>query len=307
MKIVITGGAGFIGSNLADAFLAAGHDVAVIDNLSSGHREQVPAGARFYEADIRGEEAARVIAEEKPDVLCHHAAQMNVRFSVENPVYDADVNVLGMVRMLEAARGAGTGLVLFSSSGGTVYGEVDVWPTPEGQATVPLCPYGVSKLTGEHYLEYYRSVHGMRYVALRYANVYGPRQDPHGEAGAVAIFSKLLLKGETGKIYGDGLQTRDYVFVGDVVRANLAAIATPAACGPINIGTGRETSVVELYDRIRRLVGSDIVARHVEAKDGEVRRNALDPARAQMVLGWKPTVTLDEGLAATVDFFRSRP
>ena len=278
MKIVITGGAGFIGSNLADAFLAAGHDVAVIDNLSSGHREQVPAGARFYEADIRGEEAARVIAEEKPDVLCHHAAQMNVRFSVENPVYDADVNVLGMVRMLEAARGAGTGLVLFSSSGGTVYGEVDVWPTPEGQATVPLCPYGVSKLTGEHYLEYYRSVHGMRYVALRYANVYGPRQDPHGEAGAVAIFSKLLLKGETGKIYGDGLQTRDYVFVGDVVRANLAAIATPAACGPINIGTGRETSVVELYDRIRRLVGSDIVARHVEAKDGEVRRNALYPA-----------------------------
>ncbi len=307
MKIVITGGAGFIGSHLADAFLAAGHDVVVIDNLSSGHREQIPAGARFHQVDIRSEEAARVVADEKPDVLCHHAAQMNVRYSVENPVYDADVNVLGLVRMLEAARAAGTGLVLFSSSGGTVYGEVDVWPTPEGQATVPLCPYGVSKLTGEHYLEYYRSVHGMRYVALRYSNVYGPRQDPHGEAGAVAIFSKLLLRGETGRIYGDGLQTRDYVFVGDVVRANLAAVATPAASGPINIGTGRETSVVELYDRIRRLVGSDIAPLHVDPKDGEVRRNVLDPARAQQVLGWKPSVTLDEGLAATVDFFRSRP
>lgn len=307
MKIVITGGAGFIGSHLADAFLAAGHDVAIIDNLSSGHREQIPAGARFHQADIRSEEAARVVADEKPDVLCHHAAQMNVRFSVENPVFDADVNVLGLVRMLEAARGAGTGLVLFSSSGGTVYGEVDVWPTPEGQATVPLCPYGVSKLTGEHYLEYYRSVHGMRYVALRYSNVYGPRQDPHGEAGAVAIFSKLLLKGETGRIYGDGLQTRDYIFVGDVVRANLAAVSTPAACGAINIGTGRETSVVELYDRIRRLVGSQIAPLHVDPKDGEVRRNVLDPSRAQRVLGWKPSVTLDEGLAATVDFFRSRP
>ncbi|MBI5506303.1 MAG: NAD-dependent epimerase/dehydratase family protein [Deltaproteobacteria bacterium] len=307
MKIVITGGAGFIGSHLADAFLAAGHDVAVIDNLSSGHREQVPAGARFHQADIRSEEAARVVIDEKPDVLCHHAAQMNVRYSVENPVYDAEVNVLGLVRMLEAARVAGTGLVLFSSSGGTVYGEVDVWPTPEGQATVPLCPYGVSKLTGEHYLEYYRSVHGIRYVALRYSNVYGPRQDPHGEAGAVAIFSKLLLRGETGKIYGDGLQTRDYLFVGDVVRANLAAVATPSACGAINIGTGRETNVVELYDRIRRLVGSQIPPMHVDPKDGEVRRNVLDPTRASQVLGWKPLVTLDEGLAATVDFFRSRP
>jgi len=307
MKIVITGGAGFIGSHLADAFLAAGHDVAVIDNLSSGHREQVPAGARFYQADIRSQEAARVIAEERPDVLCHHAAQMNVRFSVEDPIYDAEVNVLGMVRMLEAARAAGTGLVLFSSSGGTVYGDVEVLPTPEGQPTVPVCPYGVSKLTGEHYLEYYRSVHGMRYVALRYSNVYGPRQDPHGEAGAVAIFSKLLLGGKAGKIYGDGLATRDYVFVGDVVRANLAAVATTAACGPINIGTGRETNVVELYDRIRRLVGSEIAPQHVAPKDGEVRRSVLDPARAAQVLGWKPSITLDEGLARTVDFFRSRP
>jgi len=307
MKILITGGAGFIGSHLADAFLAAGHHVAVIDNLSSGHFEQVPKAARFYQLDIRSEEAAGVVIGEKPDVLCHHAAQMNVRFSVENPVYDADVNVLGMLRMLEAARAAGTSLVLFSSSGGTVYGDVDVLPTPEGQPTVPLCPYGVSKLTGEHYLEYYRNTFGMRYVALRYANVYGPRQDPHGEAGAVAIFSRMLLKGETARIYGDGLATRDYVFVGDVVKANLAAVGTSHACGAINIGTGRETSVVELYERLRQLAGSDIAAQHVAPKDGEVRRSVLDPARAQQVLGWKPSVSLDEGLAATVDFFRSRP
>jgi UDP-glucose 4-epimerase len=305
MKILVTGGAGFIGSHLAEAFLGAGHEVVVLDNLSSGHREQVPAGARFFEVDIRSEDAARIVAEEKPDVLCHHAAQMNVRYSVENPAFDAEVNVLGMLRLLEAARHAGTGLVTFSSSGGTVYGEVETLPTPEEHPTVPVCPYGVSKLTGEHYLEYYRRIHGLRYVALRYANVYGPRQDPHGEAGVVAIFAKALLRGDSGRIFGDGLQTRDYVFVGDVVKANLAALTSDYS-GPVNIGTGRETSVVELHERLRRLTGRDIAPEHVEAKDGEVRRNVLSCERAGRVLGWKPSVTLDEGLAATVDFFRSR-
>ncbi|HYC56514.1 MAG TPA: NAD-dependent epimerase/dehydratase family protein [Candidatus Binatia bacterium] len=306
MKILITGGAGFIGSHLAEAFLAAGHEVSVLDDLSSGHREQVPSQARFHQVDIRDERAAQVVADEKPDVLCHHAAQMNVRFSVENPGFDAEVNVLGMVRLLEAARRAGTKLALFSSSGGTVYGEVEEYPTPEEHATVPVCPYGVSKLTGEHYLEYYWRVHGLRYVALRYANVYGPRQDPHGEAGVVAIFSKALLRGMPGNVFGDGLQTRDYVFVGDVVRANLAALDGDY-CGAVNIGTGRETNVVELHQRIARLVGKDIAPNHVEAKEGEVRRNCLSHARAQRVLGWKPSVSLDEGLAQTVDFFRTRP
>ena len=306
MKILVTGGAGFIGSHLCDAFLAAGHDVAAVDDLSSGRREQLAAAVRFHHVDIRSADAARVVADERPDVVCHHAAQMNVRHSVEDPAHDADINVLGMLRVLEAARKAGTRTVLFASSGGTVYGEVAELPTGEDHPTVPVCPYGVSKLTGEHYLEYYRRVYGLRYVALRYANVYGPRQDPHGEAGVVSIFSRALLAGRGAQIFGDGLQTRDYVFVGDVVRANLAALTSPF-CGPVNIGTGTETSVVDLHARLRRLTGCDAAAEHAPAKDGEVRRNVLSCSRAADVLGWKPSVTLDEGLAATVDFFRSRP
>ena len=306
MKILVTGGAGFIGSHLADAFLTEAHEVVVLDDLSSGHRAQVPGGARFHEVDIRSAEAAGIVAAEKPDVLCHHAAQMNVRYSVEDPVFDADVNVLGLLRVLEAARRAGTRLTIFASSGGTVYGDVVELPTGEEHATVPVCPYGVSKLTGEHYLEYYRHTHGMRYVALRYANVYGPRQDPHGEAGVVAIFAKALLAGSGARIFGDGLQTRDYVFVGDVVRANLAALES-SWCGPVNIGTGRETSVVNLHARLRKVTGRDILPEHVDAKEGEVRRNVLVCNRAERELGWRPKVDLDDGLAATVDFFRSRP
>lgn len=306
MRILVTGGAGFIGSHLADAFVAAGHDVAVLDNLSSGRREQVPAGARFHQADVRSEDAARIVTDEKPDVLCHYAAQMNVRHSVEDPGFDADVNVVGMLRVLEAAHRVGTRTTLFASSGGTVYGEVESLPTFEEHATVPVCPYGVSKLTGEHYLEYYRRIHRMRYVALRYANVYGPRQDPHGEAGVVSIFVRALLAGKGARVFGDGLQTRDYVFVGDVVRANLAALASDWS-GPVNIGTGTETNVVDLHARLRRLTGCDAMPEHAPAVDGEVRRSVLDCARAARVLGWKPSTTLDEGLAATVDFFRSRP
>jgi UDP-glucose 4-epimerase len=305
MKIVVTGGAGFIGSHLADAFVGAGHDVTVIDNLSSGDRAQVPAAASFHEADIRSDEAVRAIEREKPDVLCHHAAQMNVRRSVEDPAYDAEVNVLGTLRLLEAAHKAGTKTVLFASSGGTVYGETERFPIPEEEATVPVCPYGVSKLTGEHYLEYYHRIFGLRYVALRYANVYGPRQNPHGEAGVVSIFCRALLKGEGAQIYGDGLQTRDYVFVGDVVRANLAALESDF-CGAVNIGTGTETNVVDLHAKIRRLAGRDVLPEHAPAKDGEVRRSVLECSRAAKVIGWKPSVTLDQGLSATVDFFRSR-
>jgi UDP-glucose 4-epimerase len=306
MKIVVTGGAGFIGSHLADAFLEAGHDVIVIDNLSSGHAEQVPEGAVFHALDIRSPEASELISDERPDAICHHAAQMNVRYSVEDPVFDADVNVLGMLKLLEAGRKAGTKTVLFASSGGTVYGEVTEIPTTESHPTVPVCPYGVSKLSGEHYLEYYRRIHGLRYVALRYANVYGPRQDPHGEAGVVAIFSKALLAGSGARIFGDGLQTRDYVFVGDVVRANLAALES-SWCGAVNIGTARETNVVELHALLRRVTGTDILPEHAEAKEGEVRRSALSFDLASKVLGWKPNVSLEEGLSATVDFFRSRP
>jgi UDP-glucose 4-epimerase len=305
VRVVITGGAGFIGSHIADAYVAAGHEVIVIDDLSSGHRENVPRGARFENLDIRSPEAARVITDFKPEVLNHHAAQMNVRVSVDRPAFDADINILGLLNLLEAARGAGTRRVVFASSGGTVYGEPEVLPCPENQPTHPVCPYGVSKLSGEHYLYYYSRIHGLDYVALRYANVYGPRQDPHGEAGVVAIFAQKLLRGEECTIYGDGLQTRDYVFVGDVARASIAALET-AYRGGINIGTGRETNVVDLFRTIDRLVGRKGVVRHIAPKEGEVRRSVLETALAGKVLGWRPHVSLEDGLAATVDFFRSR-
>ena len=232
MKIVITGGAGFIGSHIADAYVAAGHAVTVIDDLSSGHAENVPKGVRLEKLDIRSPEAARVIADVRPDVLNHHAAQMNVRVSVDRPGYDADINILGFLNLLEAARAAGTKRVIFASSGGTVYGEPEVFPCPETHSTHPVCPYGVSKLTGEHYLFYYSRIFGLETVSLRYANVYGPRQDPHGEAGVVAIFCQRLLAGQECTIYGDGLQTRDYVFVGDVARANVADDSTHISLHP---------------------------------------------------------------------------
>jgi len=306
MRIVVTGGAGFIGSHVAEAYLAGGHEVTILDDLSSGRRENVPQAARFEQYDVRSPEAARVVEQVRPDVLNHHAAQMNVRVSVDKPSFDADVNILGFLNLLEAGRRAGTKTVIFSSSGGTVYGEPERIPSPETLPTRPICPYGVSKLSGEHYLYYYSRIFGFRYVALRYANVYGPRQDPHGEAGVIAIFSQKLLRGEECTIFGDGLQTRDYVFVGDVVRANVAALAADH-CGAVNIGTGHETNVVELFQHIKARVGGTGKARHVDAKDGEVRRSALDASLARHVLGWAPEVPLSDGLAATVDFFRSRP
>lgn len=306
MRIVVSGGAGFIGSQIADAYVAAGHEVTVLDDLSSGRRENVPKKARFEQCDIRSADAARIVEEFRPEVLNHHAAQMNVRVSVERPAFDADVNVLGFLNLLEAGRRAGTRTVVFASSGGTVYGEPDKIPVAETCPNRPICPYGVSKLAGELYLYYYARIFGLRFVALRYANVYGPRQDPHGEAGVVAIFCQRLLRGDECTIYGDGLQTRDFVFVGDVVRANLAALDAEHSYA-LNIGTGLETNVVDLFKRIDGLVGNRGAVRHGEGKEGEVRRSALDAALAGRVLGWRPQVGLDEGLAATVDFFRSRP
>ena len=306
MKILLTGGAGFIGAHLAEAYVEAGHEVTVVDDLSSGHRENVPGGVRFEELDIRSPEAAALVEEVAPELINHHAAQMNVRLSVEDPLFDADVNVRGLVNIVEAGRRAGTRRVVFSSSGGTVYGEPEQLPCVEDLTpTRPVCPYGVSKLSGEQYLHYYHHVHGMGYVALRYANVYGPRQDPHGEAGVVAIFSEKLLVGADCVIFGDGLQTRDYVFVGDVVRANLACLETGYS-GPINVGTGRETDVNELYARIKEKVGGSGEAVHGPAKEGEVRRNVVDAARAEEVLGWRAATDFSDGLGATVDFFRSR-
>ena len=306
MRVLVTGGAGFIGSHVAEACVAAGHEVLVIDDLSSGKRENVAPGARFEQCDIRASRAAAVVESYRPQALFHLAAQMSVTRSVAEPTFDAEVNVLGLINLVEAGRRVGLEKVIFASSGGTVYGEVDSYPIVETAPTHPVCPYGVSKLSGEHYLFYYRRVFGLPYVALRYANVYGPRQDPHGEAGVVAIFAGRLLAGEPCTVNGDGRQTRDYVFVGDVVRANLAALRGDF-CGAVNIGTGVETNVNDLYEIIKDHAGGPGRAVHAPPRDGELRRSVLSVALAEAVLRWKPLTRLSDGLAETVDFFRSRP
>ena len=303
MKVLVTGGAGFIGSHVAAAFLSAGHQVVVLDDLSSGKRAQVPEGARFYQMDVQSPDVREVFLRERPDVLDHHAAQMDVRHSVADPGFDARVNILGLINLLEAARAAGTRRVLFASSGGAGYGEQDEFPAPEAHRLQPVSPYGVSKIASELYLGCFRALHGIEWAAMRYANVYGPRQDPHGEAGVVAIFAQKVLRGETPTIHGDGHQTRDYVCVGDVVRANLA-LAEHSFNGPLNFGTGIETDVCRLFELIAAACGSSVRAGHGPAKPGEQRRSVISPALAKRVLGWEPRVTLEEGIAETVRFFR---
>ncbi|MGZ3461778.1 MAG: NAD-dependent epimerase/dehydratase family protein, partial [Archangium sp.] len=251
MKVLVTGGAGFIGSHVCDVFVRAGHEVIALDNLSSGKKENLDPRVRLEVMDIRSPEAGQLIRSERPQVLCHLAAQMDVRRSVEDPRFDAEANILGMLNLLEAARGSGVKKVIFSSTGGAIYGEQDVFPAPESHPTRPLSPYGVSKASGELYLGYYRAQYGLASVALRYANVYGPRQNPHGEAGVVAIFSERLLRGEVCTINGTGGQTRDFVYGPDVARANLLA-AERDVQGPINIGTGVETDVNRLYALLAR-------------------------------------------------------
>src|SRR5262249_45489111 len=305
MKIAITGGAGFIGSQIADAYVAAGHEVIVIDDLSTGHRANVQPAAKFFHADIRSPELAEIFRSERPQVLSHHAAQLDVRRSVADPRFDADVNVLGTINLLEASRESGVQRIMFASSGGAVYGEQSVFPAPESHPRQPVSPYGITKATGELYLAFYHAVHGIPYVALRYSNVFGPRQDPHGEAGVVAIFSERLLAGEAPTIYGDGKQTRDYVFVGDVVRANLAALESDFV-GAVNVGTGIETDVNELCDRMRVLTGCPHPAKHAAARAGEQLRSVVAIDRAREVFGWRPEVTLEEGLRRTIEFFRAR-
>ena len=301
----MTGGAGFIASHVSDAYIAAGHEVVIVDDLSSGKRANLPAAAKFYHADIRTPEAREIIRNERPQVLSLHAAQIDVRRSVADPAFDASVNVLGMINMLEGAREVGVEKVVFASSGGATYGEQNQFPAPETHPHDPLSPYGITKAAGEHYLFYYQALYGMPYVALRYANVYGPRQDPHGEAGVVAIFTERLLANQPPTINGDGKQTRDYVFVGDVVRANLAALQRPYV-GSVNIGTGVETDVTTLYTHLRVLTGSPHPAQHGPAKAGEQRRSVIAADRAAEVLGWKPEISLEEGLRRTVEFFRAR-
>ena len=293
MRAVVTGGAGFIGSHVVEALLARGDEVHVLDDLSKGRRENVPRAATLHEADIRAPGA--VFEAVAPELVVHLAAQADVRVSVERPDHDADVNVMGTIRILEAARPHGAQIV-FASSGGAIYGECD-GPAPETAERRPLAPYGTSKLAGEEYLATWNRLYGTRHVSLRFANVYGPRQVPHAEAGVVAIFMGLLSDGGTPTIYGDGSQTRDYTFVGDVSRAVVAAIGSVG--GVYNVGTGLETSVVALYAAIQRAAGVEREPNFAEARLGELQRSVLDAALAARDLGWRPERSLEDGLAET--------
>lgn len=305
MRILITGGAGFIASHIADAYLAAGHDVTIVDNLSTGRAANLPAGATFIQADIRDAGAmARVFSSASFDLMSHHAAQMDVRKSVADPVYDASVNVLGVLTLLQECVRTGVRNVVFASSGGAIYGEQDTFPADETHPTRPISPYGVAKLTTEQYLFYYHAVFGLNAVCLRYANIYGPRQNPEGEAGVVAIFANRMFAGQEPVINGDGKQTRDYVFVGDVVRANMLASGRPGFT-IFNVGTGRETDVNHLFRVIRDAVGSPAPEKHAEAKKGEQLRSVLSYNKINAELGWVPSVTLEDGLGRTVDHFRN--
>jgi UDP-glucose 4-epimerase len=304
MKILVTGGAGFIGGHIVDAYLQGGHEVVVIDDMSSGRESNLDSRARLYRVDVRAPEVREIFARERPQVLNHHAAQMDVRRSVADPVFDAQVNLVGLLNLLEAGREHGLERVVFASSGGTVYGEQKTFPARETDPTQPVCPYGVAKLASERYLYFYSVTYGISYLALRYANVYGPRQNPHGEAGVVAIFTLKMLRGEEPVINGDGRQTRDYVYCGDVVRANVLALESDFT-GELNIGTGIETDVNSLFDLLKREIGSAAPEKHGPAKPGEQARSSLDPSRAYAVLGWRPEVDFAGGLRHAVEYFRN--
>jgi UDP-glucose 4-epimerase len=310
-RVLVTGGAGFIGSHIAEAYLRGGWDVTVLDDLSRGHEKNVPKGATFVKADIRSLEAKRVVAEGRFDVLNHHAAQIDVRVSVDEPAFDAAINIVGLVNLLEGAGEGGVKRVVFASSGGTVYGDPDVVPTPETAPNCPISPYGTSKLAGEHYIRMLGALRGFEAVAMRYANVFGPRQDPKSEAGVVSIFVSRLLAQRPLTIFGDGKQTRDYVFVGDVARANVLASTCPMPpvtaheSRAFNIATSTQTSVLELAAIVGRVMGVEPKLEFGEARAGELLRSALDVSKAKRVLGWQPEVSFDAGLPKLIEWFKA--
>jgi len=307
MRILVTGGAGFIGSSTVDALVNVdAGQIAVLDDLSAGKPEQVNPKAHLYQANLRDAAAVQeVMARERPEVIYHLAAQMDVRRSVADPAFDAQVNLVGFLNLMEAARQHGLKRCVFSSTGGAIYGEQESFPCDEEHPCRPLSPYGIAKLATEKYLFFYRAQYGIDYLALRYANVYGPRQDPHGEAGVVSIFCGRMLDSQPCTIFGDGQQTRDYTYVGDVVRANLYALTSKASGLALNIGTGRETSVNGLYAGLAQVVGDAQPAQYAEARPGEQLRSVISPQRAATELGWKPEVGLAEGLERTFSYFRA--
>jgi UDP-glucose 4-epimerase len=302
LKILVTGGAGFIGSNVADGLIEAGHETVIVDDLSNGRKENISDKAKFYKVDIRDKALEDVFKKEKPDIVIHNAAQLSVRVSVEEPLLDADINIMGGLNLIDICKRYDTKKIIFASSGGTVYGDQKVFPADESHPLGPISPYGVAKLATEQYLYYYYKIYGLDYIALRYANIYGPRQDPHGEAGVVAIFSNKMLSGDTPLINGDGLQTRDYVYVGDVVKVNLDAVESDFV-GPVNISTGKETDVVTLFNNLKDASGKDILEKHGPAKTGEQRRSVLDNSLAKKVFGWEPEISIEEGLKLTYKWF----
>ena len=306
MKILVTGGAGFIGSHIVDALVAAGHQVGVVDNLSTGKRAQVNRKARLSVVDLRSRRLARVFERLRPEVVVHLAAQMDVRRSVSDPAFDADVNVMGGLNLLDCCRRFEVGRIIYSSSGGAGYGDTDALPTPEEHPSRPESPYGITKVAFEMYLAAWQRMFGISGIALRYANVYGPRQDPLGEAGVVAIFCHRLLSGQAPIIYGDGEQTRDYVYVDDVVAANVRALERPHATGCVNIATGLETSVNALSRQLADAAGLRLAPAHAPARTGEQLRSCLDPSLAKRLLDWQPAVPLETGLARTFAFFASQ-
>jgi UDP-glucose 4-epimerase len=306
LKVLVTGGAGFIGSHIVDRLIVEGHPVVVVDNLSTGKKKNINRNANFYKLDILSPKLEKIIKKEKPDVISHHAAQIDVRRSVADPIFDAQVNILALIQLLEYAVKYGTKQFVFASSGGAVYGEQTEFPAPESHDTFPVSPYGITKLTGEKYLFYYRQNSGLEYTCLRYANVYGPRQDPFGEAGVVAIFTEKMLRNEQVIINGNGMQTRDYIFVDDVVDANMLAMnAKPVHTGYFNVGTGIETPVNQLFKLLQGLTESTIKEIHGPGKRGEQIRSCLDYSKIQKGMEWEPKVPLKIGLERTVAYFRS--
>lgn len=304
-KVLVTGGAGFIGSQIADALINEGQNVEVIDNLFTGRRENIPPKAIFHEMDIRSKEIDGIFEKAKYDIVFHLAAQMDVRKSVADPAFDADANILGGINLLQACKNHGVKKVVFASTGGAIYGEQVSFPATEDHPQNPASPYGISKLAFEKYLCFYKAEYGLDYISLRYANVYGPRQRGDGEAGVVAIFFEYLLSGNKAIIFGDGGQTRDFTYVGDVVRANILAMSYDK-CGAFNVGTGIETDINTLFDAIKAIAGSKQERIYEPAKPGEQRRSVIDYSSIKTAMGWQPQVDLTGGLKKTAEFFKVR-
>lgn len=307
MRILISGGAGFIGSHVADALIERGHIVTILDNLSSGSEENINRRAKFHKFDIGNRKRLEKLFEKvRPEAVFHFAAQINIRTSVEDPSADATTNIMGSLSLIELAARHGVKKFVFASTGGAMFDDATPRPTPESIPAAPLSPYGIAKLSIEHYLRFFRQIHGLPYVVLRYANVYGPRQNAHGEAGVISIFLTRMLEGTAPIINGDGLQTRDYVYVGDVAEANVKALDSAIEEGVFHIGTGIETSVNDIFRMLNWQFGKAFEEVHGPAKPGEISASALNARRAKEVLGWEPKVALSEGLVATATWFKAR-